>query len=316
MSLETHDGIVEQGTIVATLTAGDVEVGAVEIKDQDTDIRADVADGVTYDRLLTQIADGTTMAGVLDGATHDALKTALTDGVSVAAIIATILSLKTDLSSVAGTAALAGAGDTGAGSPRVTIATNDINQAAIKSATSAVQTFITNYRAAIAAAAPTDVVQVGGQVQTGVPAAAANNTLVPLLVDPYRRLVPYGANLGEGTIDVSVQSTPGKPVPLIEATWDALADPGVTPTLDVRSWKNFTVQWVVTSVDTSVDLIIWVSINNGVSFFQIVPTIQLLVDTTDFLEVDNFACTHLYCEFSAEAGGNAAAVQFYVCASD
>ena len=166
------------------------------------------------------------------------------------------------------------------------------------------------------AAGPTRALLTGGLTIDGVPAAEAAGDLAAAWLDLFRRQVIYGANLGEGTLDVSVQSTPGKPVPLIEATWDALVNPGSTPILDVRSWANFTVQWTVTAVDTSVDLIVWVSINNGVSFFPIVPTIQLLVDGTDFLEVDNFACTHLYCEFDAEAGGNAAAVQFYAMASD
>lgn len=74
---------------------------------------------------VSQINAVTPLMGVGASGTG-ALRTAslIHDGTTVAGVIAGTTALKTDLSSVAGTAALTGTGATGAGSARVTLATN------------------------------------------------------------------------------------------------------------------------------------------------------------------------------------------------
>ena len=85
--------------------------------------------------VFTELTDGTAVVSAANP-----LNTQIGDGTNQAAIIATILALKTDLSSVAGTATDVDAGNASVGSQRVVLATDDINAAAIKLATEASQT--------------------------------------------------------------------------------------------------------------------------------------------------------------------------------
>ena len=158
----------------------DIQIGAVELKDSDTDNRANIKAANTARTtgtivLATQNVDNE--GGVLKESTQTAIKTAVEimddwddgadhcqvdistqtlsavrvsknatsnsytnpmsvavgDGVNEVDVIATINSLKTDLSSVAGTATDVNSGNKSNGSQRIVIATDDINTAAMKS---------------------------------------------------------------------------------------------------------------------------------------------------------------------------------------
>lgn len=53
------------GTLLeVTLSAGDIQIGAVEIKDGDADIRATVDTGATYNRLIVQLANATSLVDI------------------------------------------------------------------------------------------------------------------------------------------------------------------------------------------------------------------------------------------------------------
>ena len=161
------------------------------------------------------------------------------------------------------------------------------------------------------AAGPTRAVLTGGLTVDGVPVAEAAGDIAAPWLDLFRRLVPYGANLGEGTLDVSVQSTPGKPVPLIETGWVALTAPAaVTPTIDVRNWANIVVAFqVVPAGMTDMDYIIWGSID-GVIFFILdednltaAEVAAFGADGTGSVVIPTVQINYLYCEFEAENGG-------------
>lgn len=76
---------------------------------------------------LQNIATQTTAAAILTKQTDKNQMTQITDGTSEADVIATINSLKTDLSSVNGVAVNVGAGDVGTATQRVTVANDDTN---------------------------------------------------------------------------------------------------------------------------------------------------------------------------------------------
>ena len=64
------------------------------------------------------------------------------------------------------------------------------------------------------------------------------------------------------------------------------------------------------AIDTSVDLIVWGSIDGGTTWFQIGTTVQALVDGTGYVEASGMQLDKLKCELDAEAGGVAVTVTF------
>lgn len=247
----------------AELTVGDIQIGAVELKDHNSDIRADIL-----------LAGGLNSLAVTSGT--------LATQATLAAVQAALGPLATQATLAAVQAALG---------PLATQAT-----------LAAVQTLITNYRAVIAAAAPTDVVQVGGQVQTGVPAAAANNALVPLNVDAYRRLLLAGYNPAQASLDVSQVSAAKIPA-LIETGWTALSAAGTfTPQRDVRDYATHTIIWITSGLagGESMDIIVWGSIN-GTNWIPLHTHTISDADETDGVYIQA-QVTYIKCEQDALTG--------------
>ncbi len=178
-------------------------------------------------------------------------QTQITDGTTLGQLIAVIRSLKMDLSSVAGTVADVNAGGVSAGSQRVTIATDDINLAILTAAI-----------AVASAAAPANVSQVGGEVETTVPTEEADGTLAALILTSFRELVMAGYNRAMHAQDISPVSAAKIPA-LIEDGWVALEAAGdETPPRDTRLYATHTIAYDITmGILTSMDLIVWGSID-------------------------------------------------------
>ncbi len=98
--------------------------------------------------------------------------------------------------------------------------------------------------------------------------------------------------------------------PLVETGWAALADPGYTPVIDVRLKTNHTILYSIASIDTSVGLIVWGSLDGTIWFVMDAWTVLAADLQDDTREISGFGTVYLKCEFDAEAGGNAAAVTF------
>lgn len=110
-----------------TLETGDLEIGAVELKDGATDARATINAANTARTtgtvvVATQQVDATGKVSPAGEAVGNAPFVKLTDGVDTAEIISTINSVKTDNSSVAGTATAVNAGTASAGTQRIALA--------------------------------------------------------------------------------------------------------------------------------------------------------------------------------------------------
>lgn len=163
---------------------------------------------------------------------------------------------------------------------------------------------LTDATAVHLAAGPARALLTGGLVIDGVPAAETAGDIAALWLDLYRRLVFFGSNLAEGTLDVSVQSTPGKPPPQFETGWAATAAPAdETPVIDVRNYAYHTVGYIIAAIGVSVDIIIWASLD-GANFYPIVPQFQILAADPQINAI-TFAAPirSLYCEHEAENGG-------------
>lgn len=272
-------GVDENGRVLtdAELQVGDIQIGAVELKDYDSDVRADIlaAGGlnslaVTSGTLATQATLAAVLAALGPLATQATLATRATE--------ATVATLGT----------------------QVTLA--------------AVQTLIDNLEAAIDAAAPSNVMQVGGQIKTAVPTAGVNNALVPLLVNTYRELILAGYNRSQGSIDTS-QVAATKIPPIIETGWTALTVAGTfTPWRDVRDLTNHTIEYIISSIGTSVALRFWGAIAGDQSNpFLLTPTLTVLAadDQTDAVKFSNTQVTHIRCELETITGGSPSVV-FYL----
>lgn len=213
---------------------------------------------------MAQITDGTTEAEVL-ASTHDALKIALTDGTNIAAVLATLLSLKTDLSSVGGTAVDFNSGDKGNGSQRVVIATNDLNTTAIKTATELIDDAI----ATIGSAFSGKVIVLGAKAESGVPTAVTDGQGVALWANLFGQLILHGANLSEGSQNVTDVS-PAAMATIKEVEWDALdAAAEETPAIDIQDVSHHTYAVFPSGFGAGEEagFIIWGSLDDGVTWF-------------------------------------------------
>lgn len=124
------------------------------------------------------VTDGTNDQPTMDANTRAGFQK-ITDGTNEVAVLPTILAAKTDTSSIAGTATDVNAGNVGAGSQRVTIATDDINQAAINLST----TDIPNVIGTDGAAGPTKAVSIAGTDGAGALQEVKTDTDGELQVD-------------------------------------------------------------------------------------------------------------------------------------
>ena len=115
----------------------------------------------------------------------------ITDGTNDVGVIATILSLKTDLSSVAGTVTAVDAGNSSAGVQRVTLSTDDINTAAMNASLSIMDDWDATEDAAIGADGAVVIFKARDSQQT---AMSANDDAVIPVTTLYGEQVIAGYN--------------------------------------------------------------------------------------------------------------------------
>jgi len=245
----------------------------------------------------------------------------ITDGVNEADIIAVINSLKVDLSSVAGTATAVNSGNLSNGVQRVAIATDDVNMsalvtdlAAIEVINAAIQTAveaIDNIVGTIDSAHGTGVAVIGGKAESTVPTEVADGDAVAVWFDTFGRLVQLATDIAQSAMSVS-DIAPAQMQVARWLDWAALTAPDdETPEANVQDYENLTVEYIIASIDTSVDLIIWASIDGGTTWFELwSDTIDSTEDQTDAVTFTGIAIERIKCEFDAEVGGTNATVTF------
>lgn len=223
------------------------------------------------------------------------------DGVTEVDVIAIINALKTDKSSVAGSVVgLAGAGNLGAGTQRVTIATDDYNLARLSAAI-----------AAHLAAGPANAILTAGVAVDGVPAEVAAGVLASPWMDTFRRLVLFGSDLAQSALSVS-EVAPAQMQVLVETDWVALTAPGQeTPIINIQDHENHTIAYIISFGGcTDVDLIAWGSLD-GTNWFKLwEDNITSAEDNPDAITLSGVKARYLKCEFKAENGDTDATVVF------
>lgn len=241
----------------------------------------------------------------------------ITDGVNEADVIAIINSLKTDLSSVAGTVTAVGAGNVNAGTQRVTLATDDANAAAMVVDLAAIEVaieIIDNIVGTIGGAHGTGVAVIGMKAESTVPVAVADGQAVAMWGDLYGRMVQLATDVAQSALSVS-DIAPAQMQVLRAIDWAALTAPAQeTPQLNVQDYENITVQYIIATIDTSVDLKIWGSIDGGTTWFLMTPTFTVLAadPQSAAISFSGVKVGRIKCEFDAEVGGTNAVVTFKV----
>jgi len=238
----------------------------------------------------------------------------ITDGTNEADIIAIIHSLKTDLSSIAGEVTSVDAGDADAGTQRVTLATDDVAIAAVITAIGTVVTAIETasaYVGIIGSAHGTGVAVIGGKAESTVPTEVADGEAVAVWLDTFGRLVQLATDVAQNALSVS-DIAPAQMQVAKWLDWAALTAPDdETPEANVQDYENHTIQYTIATIDTSVDLVIWGSIDGGVSWFPMSRFTVLAADEQiDTVIFSGVKVERIKCEFDGEVGGVAAVVTF------
>ena len=234
------------------------------------------------------------------------------DGTTDALVVAAQGSLYTDLWSIRGANAEVNSGNLGAGVLRVAIATDDVNVQAMRIALQLIDDAVAVYGAAHVATG----LAIAVLGKDNIPVAVDEGDAVSLLADRLGQLFIKGYNRAQGSLDVSVVAQTKIP-PLIEDGWVALDTPGqVTPTRDVRDYKNHTVVYIIANINTSVDLIVWGRIDGANPFPMDSWTVLAANPQTNAREISGMQVSYIYAEFDAEVGGVAATVTFQLSSGD
>ncbi len=144
---------------------------------------------------------------------------------------------------------------------------------------------------------------VGAKAEGTVPTEVADADAVALWADRLGRLITLYTDLSQSAASVSDIA----PAQMQKAKWEdwaALTAPDdETPEANVQDFENLTVEYVVASIGTSVDLKIWGSIDGGTTWFLLTDTIQVLANGVEAVSFSGLAIERIKCEFDAEDGG-------------
>jgi len=182
----------------------------------------------------------------------------------------------------------------------------------INTAIQAAVQIIDNIVGTHAAAAPTGLVMLGGVAETTVPVAVTDGQAVRANMDEYGRFRSTEFDPGLSAAQVS-DVAPAQMQVMIETGWAALSAPAAeTPVLDVRDYENITVEYIIATIDTSVDLIVWGSFDNVTWFPMHAFTVLAADDQDDSVVFSSVKVAFMKCEFDGEVGGTNAVVTFKV----
>ena len=148
----------------------------------------------------------------------------------------------------------------------------------------------------------------GSKAVSGVPTEVDDGDDASLWINTLKQLIIYGANLAEGTIDISWQI-----LPPFTHVFTQLTAAGDTAAINVEDYNNHTFQILIASIDDSVDLRAEGSLD-GTNWFNLSdsggPTdvTQYTEDGVYQMHIDNFQCKYVRFAFDAEVGGTAVTV--------
>jgi len=196
---------------------------------------------------------------------------------------------------------------------RATNTTINTSNAAIQAATE----ILDNIVGVIDSAHGTGIAVIGGKAESTVPTEVADGDAVALNVDTLGRLVQLATDLAQNALSVS-DIAPAQMQKAAWVDWATLTSPDdETPEAVILDYENLTVQYIIARIDTSVDLIVWGSIDGGTTWFQMwADTIDSTEQQIDTVTFSGIAVERIKCEFDGEDGGTAAEVTFKVVAGN
>jgi len=144
-----------------------------------------------------------------------------------------------------------------------------------------------------------------GVAETGVPTEMPDGSRVGVFYDEFGRQVIFGANLSEGSLDVS-EVAPALTSRML-VTLDQLTAPGSSPEINMLDYHNVGFQVKVAAINTSVDVRIEGSMDNT-NWFNLDDSgtdVQYTANGTYYIHKDNFSCKYVRFTFVSEVGGTA-----------
>lgn len=150
-----------------------------------------------------------------------------------------------------------GAGNVASGTQRVTIADNDTNQAAIKTAVEKIDDPV----GTVGSAVPSSAFLVGGAIESTVPTEEDDGDLAPVWLDTFRRQVIAGYDQGNDAIQT---------VPVVEAArgtqetvMTVLTTATPTAAVNVENYQDHSIHFTVAGFDTSMSLNVQASLDGS-----------------------------------------------------
>lgn len=101
------------------------------------------------------------------------------------------------------------------------------------------------------AVAPSDTLQIGGKLYSGVPAALTTGKIGAFWLDLFRRLIMYGFSFGSEATEIE-NVAPAEFAPFKPVDMDQLTAPGVTDEIEILDFNRVSAGIVVATIDTNI----------------------------------------------------------------
>lgn len=241
--------------------SGDIQLGAVEIKDGDTNLRAKVEELNSKNHLYVQ---GYELDRIME-----ATKTISGDNADIKAGIQIMddwdESDRAKVNPIVGQAGVAaGDGNVGANVTRVVSAKDGVYETQMSGDSASIKTaveLIDDAIGTIDSAFSGKVMVEGGKAESTVPTEVADGDAVAKWFDTFGRQILYGANLGIGALDVN-EVAPALQQTMEVTLLDAVTATGDSAVVDVSNYNKLTFHEIASGVSTGAALVLRHSLDN------------------------------------------------------
>lgn len=148
----------------------------------------------------------------------------------------------------------------------------------------------------------------GSKAYTTLPTPVDDGDAMYFWMDEYGRQVPYGANLSQGSIDVSEVAPAEQQVTAV--TFTQLTGPSATAATNVIDHSMHTYAYTIASIDTSVEVAVSGSLDST-NWYNVNPSGAVMMKITEngtYVTTYDHKTTYLLFAFMQETGGTAATI--------
>ena len=167
------------------------------------------------------------------------------------------------------------------------------------------------------AVAPSDTLQIGGKLYSGVPDALTTGKIGAFWLDLFRRLLMYGFSFGSEATEIE-DVAPAEFAPFKPVAMDQLSAPGVTDEIETLDFNRASAAIVVATIDTNAVFRLEGSMD-GTKWFPIAiedtsvtglaisgAEATITANGPFYLVSEKISCNFARARFVSESGGTAA----------